>query len=100
MLAEESSIQKVFENEDLRAYILSYLYSFEKILELDMVNIFEFHKENPEFTKLIDELTMNTAAEYGSIKIIKWLHYNRCEGCTEYAMDIAADDGNLEILEF
>ena len=94
------SAQKVFDNEDLREYILSFLYSFDKIIELDKVSIFEYHKNKAEFTKLITEETMNLAVEYGSFKLVKWLHYNSAEGCTEFAMDIAANNGNLEILEF
>ena len=43
------SIQKVFDNKDLREYILSYLYSFDKIIELDKVYIFELHKHNKNF---------------------------------------------------
>ena len=95
-----SAAQKVFDNEDLKEYILSFLYSFDKIIEVDKVSIFDLHKDNPKFTRLISEETMNTAAEYSSFNIIKWLHYNRSDGCTEYAMDIAADKGNLEILEW
>ena len=41
------SAQIVFDNEDLKNYILSFLYSFDKIIKLDKVSIFEFHKHNP-----------------------------------------------------
>ena len=41
--------------------------------------------------KLINEDTFDTAAEYESFNLLKWLHYNTNVGCTEYAMNIAAD---------
>lgn len=94
------SAQIVFDNIDLRNIILGYLYSLDKIIELDMVYVFEYHKNNKQFTKLISELTMDLAAEYESINIVKWLHYNRVDGCTEFALDIAANNGDIELLEF
>jgi len=94
------SIQKVFDIIDLREYIFSYLFSFNKIIQLDKVHIFELHKNKPAFINLINEYSIDIASEYNSIKIIKWIHYNINIQCTEYAMDIAAYNGNLEILSF
>ena len=95
-----NSIQEVFDNKDLRDYIFSFLYSFDRLIETDNVYIFELHKHDPNFIKLINEDTFDTAAEYESLNLLKWLHYNTKIGCTEYAMNIAADSGNLEIIEF
>jgi len=30
---------------------------------------------------------INWAAENGQLKVVKWLHENRTEGCTKWAMD-------------
>ena len=46
------------------------------------------------------EWSMNYAAQYGHLKIVKWLHHNRNEGCTMWAMDMAAGNGHLEIVKF
>ena len=94
------SVQQVFDNKDLRDYIFSFLYSFDRLIETDNVYIFELHKHDYNFMKLINEDTLDSAAEYESFNLLKWLHYNTNVGCTEYAMNIAADCGNLEIIEF
>ena len=39
---------------------------------------------------------MNYAARYGHLDVVKWLHENRREGCTENAMNCAAQYGNLD----
>ncbi|EGG22289.1 hypothetical protein DFA_04407 [Cavenderia fasciculata] len=43
---------------------------------------------------------MDDACSNGFIDIVKYLHYNRTEGCTTYAMDNAARYGHLNILKF
>ena len=94
------SIQKVFDTIELREYIFSYLFSFEKIIEMDKVNIYHLHINNKLFISLINDYTIDIASEYNSINIIKFLHYNTKFKCTEFAMDIAAFNGNIEILDF
>ncbi len=42
---------------------------------------------------------MDLAAECGNFELVKWLHYNRDEGCTD-ALEYAAINGHLEIAEF
>ena len=91
--------QIVFDSKDLRDYIFSYLYSFDKLIESDNVYAFEIHKNKKKFTKLITDYTMNDAVEYNSVNLVKWLH-NNGYNCTEYAMDIAASEGNIELLDF
>ncbi len=93
------SAQIVFDSKDLREYIFSYLYSFDKLIETDNVYAFEIHKNKKKFTELINDYTMNDAVEYNSVNLVKWLH-NNGYNCTEYAMDIAASEGNIELLEF
>lgn len=40
------------------------------------------------------------AAANGHLDVAKWLHQNRAEGCTEYAMDAAARNGHLEVVQW
>jgi hypothetical protein len=42
----------------------------------------------------------DTAAHYGHLEIVKWLYYNRTEGCTTFAMRSAAENGHLEIVKW
>ena len=42
----------------------------------------------------------NRAAESGHHHIVKWLHQNRTEGCTSWAMDLAACNGHLDVVKF
>lgn len=43
---------------------------------------------------------MDWAAKYGHLEVVEWLHNNRMEGCNTYAMDWAAANGHLEVVEF
>ena len=43
--------------------------------------------------------SMTTAAEYGHLNIVKWLHKNNFE-CTTNAMDLAALNGHLEVVKW
>ena len=43
---------------------------------------------------------MNWAAINGHLELVKFLHKNRKEGCTEYAMDLAAKYGHSEVVKW
>ncbi|KAL4086860.1 hypothetical protein PRIC1_013919 [Phytophthora ramorum] len=43
---------------------------------------------------------MDSAAEFGHLDVVLWLHENRLEGCTTDAMDMAASNGHLEIVQW
>jgi hypothetical protein len=43
---------------------------------------------------------MDTAAEYGHLPVLQWLHANRSEGCTYRAMNYAAAGGHLEMVKW
>ena len=43
---------------------------------------------------------MDSAARDGHIEVVQWLHENRSEGCTTYAMDLAASNGHLEVVKW
>ncbi len=42
----------------------------------------------------------NYACKNGDLYLVKFLHYNRTEGCTKDAMDWASANGHLEVVEF
>ena len=70
------SAQIVFNQIDLKELIFSYLFSFNKIIELDLVNVFHFHENNQQFMNLINEYTIDIASQYNSFNIIKWIYYH------------------------
>ena len=41
---------------------------------------------------------MDTAAKAGHLPIVKWLHQNRTEGCSNAALDSAVRERNLEMV--
>jgi ankyrin repeat protein len=43
---------------------------------------------------------MDWAARNGHLEVVEFLHKNRNEGCTHYAMEWAAMNGNLEVVEY
>jgi hypothetical protein len=62
----------------------------------DLPVIIWLHNNNYTFT--ID--AMGLAASNGHLEVVKWLHENRMEGCTKYAMDWAAWYGHLEVVKW
>ncbi|OQR88244.1 hypothetical protein ACHHYP_07024 [Achlya hypogyna] len=46
------------------------------------------------------QYAMNVAAEYGHLEIVRYLHVARTEGCTKHAMDYAAKNGHLDVVAF
>ncbi len=47
----------------------------------------------------MDLVFINDNSDF-DLLIVKWLHYNRTEGCTTEAMDWAAYNGNMTGLEW
>jgi len=43
---------------------------------------------------------MDWAAKNDHLNVVIWLHENRTEGCTKYAMDWAAKNGYLKIVKW
>ena len=43
---------------------------------------------------------MNWAANNGHLDVVKWLHYNRSEGCTVAAMNWAANNNHLNVIKW
>ena len=41
----------------------------------------------------------NQGSKYGFLTAIQWLHVNRTEGCTADAMNTAAENGHLDIVQ-
>ncbi|EGG22291.1 hypothetical protein DFA_04409 [Cavenderia fasciculata] len=48
----------------------------------------------------LEKLPMDIASSKGFIDIVKYLHYNRTEGCSSDALDYTAPNGHLEIVKF
>lgn len=48
--------------------------------------------------KSLDCWIMDQAAGGGHLDIVKWLHEKRTEGCTKSAMNYAAQNGHLTIV--
>lgn len=46
------------------------------------------------------EESMDSAAEFGHLAIVQWLHTHRQEGCTTDAMDLAACNGHLDVVQW
>ncbi|TYZ63346.1 hypothetical protein PybrP1_012885 [[Pythium] brassicae (nom. inval.)] len=46
------------------------------------------------------EEAMDSAAEFGHLGIVQWLHAHRSEGCTTDAMDLAASNGHLDVVRW
>ncbi|KAE9015857.1 hypothetical protein PF011_g7418 [Phytophthora fragariae] len=43
-------------------------------------------------------MAMDKAAEDGNLEMVKWLHHNRTEGCSTFAVDLAAASGHLDVI--
>ena len=43
---------------------------------------------------------MDWAAMKGHLDVVKWLHFNRAEGCTEDAINWAAMNGHLDVIKW
>ncbi|KAF1327899.1 Ankyrin repeat protein, partial [Globisporangium splendens] len=46
------------------------------------------------------EETMDSAAEFGHLDVVQWLHKHREEGCTTDAMDMSAGNGHLDVVQW
>ncbi|CEG46401.1 FOG: Ankyrin repeat [Plasmopara halstedii] len=57
-------------------------------------------RRNPNKFQRCCEEAMDSAAEFGHLAVVQWLHFNRKEGCTTDAMDMAACNGHLEIVKW
>ncbi|TDH68359.1 hypothetical protein CCR75_003476 [Bremia lactucae] len=57
-------------------------------------------RRNPKKFQRCCQEAMDSAAEFGHLDVVQWLHHNRQEGCTTDAMDMAACNGHLEIVQW
>jgi hypothetical protein len=57
---------------------------------------------SPQAIKAYDPKTHTWvwAAENGLLDVVKWLHFNRMEGCTDRTMIQAAWNGHLEVVKW
>lgn len=52
------------------------------------------------FSMLMDNTYTDHAAASGYLETVKWLHENRREGCTRYALTDAAGNGHMETVRW
>jgi hypothetical protein len=57
-------------------------------------------RRNPRKFQRCCQEAMDSAAEFGHLDVVQWLHFNRQEGCTTDAVDMAACNGHLEIVQW
>lgn len=60
----------------------------------------QFLNELYESLKQTEDCPIDYACLNGYIDVVKWLHFNTDEKCTEYAMINAAANNELEIVKF
>ncbi|RLN44135.1 hypothetical protein BBJ28_00010609 [Nothophytophthora sp. Chile5] len=57
-------------------------------------------RRNPGAFQRCCREAMDSAAEFGHLDVVRWLHTNRTEGCTTDAMDMAACNGHMDIVQW
>ena len=57
-------------------------------------------RRHPETFDCCCQEAMDSAAEFGHLDVLQWLHATRREGCTTDAMDMAACNGHLAIVQW
>ena len=72
---------------------------FNLVLTCKLVN-FACRQTTELKKKIVNYPTINRAAKNGHLPVVIWLHANRTEGCTTYAMNYAAENGHLEVVEW
>jgi len=70
---------------------------FDAALRLGSLNIIKWYSKN--YNELFTPSTMDWAADYGHLEIIKWLHANGYNGTTD-AMNYASLHGYLNIVKW
>ena len=55
---------------------------------------------NKYSTKFNGERSWNKNCENGNLRMVKFLHFNRTEGCVKYAMNESAMNGHLEVVKW
>jgi hypothetical protein len=63
------------------------------------LNLIKYAERNGK-PLMFTPLAMDLAARNGDLKVVKWLHKNRKEGCTTDAMDHAARNGHLQVVQW
>ena len=63
------------------------------------LSLMVYHNDNPSV--ICNKCSMDWAARYGNLDIVRFLHNNRTEGCTHWAMNWSACHGcYLDIVRF
>ncbi|GAM20441.1 hypothetical protein SAMD00019534_036160 [Acytostelium subglobosum LB1] len=64
------------------------------------LEVFRYLEIECKLGKHIKAAAMDIAAGAGSLKIVRYLHENRNEGCSEYALSDAATQGHLDVVRY
>src|SRR3989337_934342 len=82
-------------------YILSKKIDKKTLYNFSIINSLYFNnsQERINLEKSI-KIGWNKLAKNGHIELVKWLHENRMEGCTIWAMEWAAQNGHLDIVKW
>ncbi|KYQ90879.1 hypothetical protein DLAC_07750 [Tieghemostelium lacteum] len=86
---------KILRNEDLYHWSPKHLHMLAEHGDLELLKIVDELPGLYYTSTLID-----IASTKGHLDVVKWLHYNKAIGCSNYAMDGAATNGHLEIVKF
>ncbi|KAG6960037.1 hypothetical protein JG688_00009803 [Phytophthora aleatoria] len=62
--------------------------------------VLRLSRRNPKKFQRCSKEAMDSAAEFGHLAVVQWLHEHREEGCTTDAIDMAASNGHLEIVQW
>ncbi len=82
-------------------YLLAFIFSFNHGTNGDIAARIGYLDGIRYSTNLIfTDDAMDYAARYGHLDVIKWLHENRIEGCTPYAMLWASANDHLDVIKF
>ena len=74
-------------------------WSLEKAVQLGRADILQ---RNRDLWKNVvpKENLIHLASKKGYLNVVQWLHENRSEGCTHWAMDWAAENGHLDVVKY
>jgi len=95
----EELFWRVFRNSYLREYLLMNRLEWSAINAARYGLIFIFKECGDELIGYYKD-TMEWAAGRGHLRVVQWLHKNRTEGCTYWAMDWAAGNGYLDVVQW
>jgi Ankyrin repeats (many copies) len=93
-----SPAERVFAIPHLRRKILIHRGRWTAERAAELGRVDVFEELGHTFT--YTTFAIDVAAENGHLRVVEWLHVNRTEGCTTCAMDWAARNGHLAVVQW